>query len=306
VTKAGKAMTDVELVLDAKADLGEGAIWHARRGLLYWVDINAGFLHVFEPKNGKDDAYRIGEDVGTVVPRVASSERPYESVMLALRRGFAAFRFDAAKAYVVADPERDIPANRFNDGKCDPAGRFWAGTMPEGPGGVPDGGRLYCLYPDLHVEVKETGIRCSNGIAWSLDHRTMYYIDTPSMEIWAYNYDLETGAIWDRRVVVRVPKNEGYPDGMTIDREGMLWVAHWDGWQVVRWNPKTGRKICSVKVPAARVTSCAFGGKNLDELYITTARTGIKAEALRKQPHAGGVFRVLPGVSGLEAFEFAG
>jgi sugar lactone lactonase YvrE len=298
--------TKLELALDAMADLGEGALWYGPKQVLYWVDINVGDVHAFNPATGDDICHQIGQDVGTVVPRKPDPARPYESVMLALRTGFAALNLENGKTFIIADPERHIPANRFNDGKCDPAGRFWAGTMPDGAGAAPDGGSLYCLYADHHVEVKERGIRCSNGLAWSLDNKTMYYIDTPAMEIWAYDYDLATGETRNRRTVVSVPEEDGYPDGMTADAEGNLWVAHWGGWQVVCWNPLTGAKLSSIPIPAAQVTSCAFGGKDLDELYITTARTGIARQDLRTQPHAGSIFVIRPGMCGIPSCEFAG
>jgi len=288
-----------ELVLDAKATLGEGAIWHKQTSLLYWVDIEGCKLHVFDEETGEDRALDTGQPVGTVVPRRSSG------VALALHHGFAHMDLVTGRISMIADPEAGLP-NRFNDGKCDPAGRFWAGTMPYETGAKKEGGALWCLFPDGHVEKRIGGISCSNGIAWSLDRKTMYYIDTPTQEVWAYDYHDATGAIANRRVVVRVPREEGHPDGMTIDAEGMLWVAHWDGWQVIRWNPITGKKIASVRLPVARVTSCAFGGEALETLYITSARTGLDGAALSKQPHAGGLFRARPGARGVPAFEFGG
>jgi sugar lactone lactonase YvrE len=237
--------------------------------------------------------------VGTVVPRRSGG------VMVALRDGFAALDLDSGTLTMIADPETDLPQNRFNDGKCDPAGRFWAGTMriAEDQKGA---GSLYRLDADLSVHKMWGDITVANGIAWSHDAKTMYYIDTPTMTVVAFEYNLETGAIANPRPAIHTPNGPGSPDGMTIDAEGMLWVAYWGGWRVVRWNPHTGEALAIIELPVERVTAPWFGGPNLDELYITTARVGLSEEALAKQPHAGSIFVAKPGVRGLAAFEFAG
>jgi sugar lactone lactonase YvrE len=206
---------------------------------------------------------------------------------------------------MIADPEAHLPGNRFNDGKCDPAGRFWAGTMRIAEDQV-GAGSLYCLDRDLTVRKMWEGITIANGIAWSSDAKTMYYIDTPTCAVAAFDYDLATGSIANRREIIRTPKEAGFPDGMTIDAEGMLWVAYWQGWRVVRWDPSTGEMLATVELPVERVTAPWFGGPNLDELYITTARIGLSDEARAQQPLAGSLFRARVGVAGLPAFEFAG
>ncbi|MCX7804455.1 MAG: SMP-30/gluconolactonase/LRE family protein, partial [Planctomycetota bacterium] len=221
------------------------------------------------------------------------------------KRGFAVLDLDSGRMEMFAVPDGHPPENRFNDGKCDPAGRFWAGTMAM-TGPREGKGSLFCLFPDRSVKRMLDGVTTSNGIAWSLDRKTMYYIDTPTLTVWAFDYDERTAAISNRRPVASAPKEMGYPDGMTIDAEGMLWVAYWQGAKVARWDPKSGRLLQTIKVPADLTTSCAFGGPGMDVLYITTARTGLKPETLASQPHAGGIFAVRPGVAGIEAFEFAG
>jgi sugar lactone lactonase YvrE len=287
-----------ELVLDAKATLGEGAIWHGREQRLYWVDITAGLLHAFTPADGSDRVFNVGQMVGAVVPRARGG------VMLALHHGFAAFDLESGKLTPWSDPESDLPRNRFNDGKCDRAGRFWAGTisLDRDPGAA----SLYCLDSDGRVRTMVQGVTNSNGIAWSLDRTTMYYIDTPTRRVAAYDYDLASGQIGNSRTVITVPADAGKPDGMTVDAQGMLWIALWDGGGVSRWDPRTGARLDTVDVPARRVTSCAFGGPELDELYITTARIGLTEADLVHQPKAGGLFRARPGVAGVSAFEFAG
>jgi sugar lactone lactonase YvrE len=289
---------DVELVLDAKATLGEGAIWHARAERLYWVDIEPGRLHIFNPLDGSDRAFELGQMVGTVVPRTRGG------VMLALQHGFAAFDPQTGRLQPWCDPEEQLPRNRFNDGKCDPAGRFWAGTISLDR--EPRAARLYCLEPNGRVHTRLEGVTNSNGIAWSLDYATMYYIDTPTRQVTAFDYDLATGGLGNPRTVIAVPADSGKPDGMTIDAQGMLWIAHWEGGCVGRWDPHGGALLATVPVPARRVTSCAFGGPDLDELYITTARIGLTESDLVLQPHAGGLFCARPGVGGVPAFDFAG
>jgi len=263
------------------------------------VNIMGNEVHEFRPATGQDRTFDVGQPVGTVVPRRSGG------VMVALRDGFAALDTEAGKLTMIADPEAHLPGNRFNDGKCDPAGRFWAGTMriAEDQKGA---GSLYRLDPDLSVHKMWSNITVANGIAWSHDAKTMYYIDTPTLTVVAFEYNVETGAIANPRPVVHTPDGPGFPDGMTIDAEGMLWVAYWDGWRVVRWDPATGKALAVIELPVARVTAPWFGGPHLDELYITSARIGLSAEAAAKQPHAGSIFVVWPGVTGLPAFEFAG
>jgi sugar lactone lactonase YvrE len=287
-----------ELVLDAKAALGEGAIWDATRRVLYWVDILGYQVHVYDPISGQDRAIDVGQYVGTVVPRQSGG------LMLALHHGFASLDLETEQVEMIVDPEQDLPGNRFNDGKCDPAGRFWAGTLALDS--TPEVASLYRLDADMSVQKMLEEVSCSNGIVWTLDNRTMYYIDTFLRRVDAFDYTLETGAIRGRRTAFEVPSEMGYPDGSTLDSEGMLWVALWQGSAVSRWNPVTGELLQVVNVPTPNVTSCAFGGANLEQLYITTARNGLSEEALAEYPLAGGLFCADVGVIGLPAFGFAG
>ena len=289
----------VELVVDAKAAHGEGPVWNAREGVLYWVDIVACALHVLDPETGRERVVATGEMPGAVAPRSAGG------VVAALRNGFAFIDTAEGTVSPIRDPEAHLDGNRFNDGKCDPAGRFWAGTCSLNCD-VPGAGSLYRLEPDLTVRKALNNLTISNGLAWSPDGRTMYFIDTPTFEVWAFDYDAETGAIANRRTSVSVPQQAGYPDGMTVDAEGMLWVAHWGSGCVCRWNPDTGRRMQTLEFPATNVSSCTFAGGDLEVLYVTTSRLGMDEQALREQPLAGGLFRVEPGVRGAETFEFAG
>lgn len=292
-------MITCELEFDAKAKLGEGPCWDERNGLLYWVDIERYELHIYNPATKTDRAINVGQHIGAAVVRKAGG------LVIALREGFYFLDPDTEQMTPIADPEADKPDNRFNDGKCDPAGRFWAGTLYL-PETEPELGALYCLDTDLRVQRKAEKVSISNGLAWSADERTMYYIDSPTRQCVAFDYEKASGAISNRRVVVEIPEGEGWPDGMTIDAEGMLWIALWDGWQVRRYNPHSGALLDVIQVPVARPTSAVFGGENLDTLYITSASTRLSAEALMEQPLAGGIFRAKPGVRGTPTIKFLG
>jgi sugar lactone lactonase YvrE len=298
-------MLTAELVLDAKVLLGEGPWWNARTGQLYWVDIEGCAVHVFDAVTGKDRRIDVGQMAGCVVGRKSGG------VVVALQTGFYALDLETEELTPLVDPERHLPENRFNDGKCDSRGRFWAGTTRVAHD--QQVGSLYRLDADLTVHRQLSDVWISNGLAWSSDDRTMYFIDSPTGQVVAFDFDADAGAIRGnkkRRLVIEIPKGGGSPDGMTIDEEGMLWIALWDGWRVIRVNPASrserGAIIDEIKLPVARPTSCCFGGANLDELYITTASTRMPAEALAKQPLAGGLFRCKPGVKGMPMVEFAG
>jgi sugar lactone lactonase YvrE len=291
---------DAELVLDARAELGEGPGWDAAAGILVWVDILAGQVCLFDPAQdpttaGGGQAVKVGEHVGAAVTRARGG------LVLAVRDGFSALdtAADEISMLAVVDPR---PDTRMNDGKCDPDGRFWAGTMryDEQEGG----GALYRLDPDGTVTTVLTGVTTSNGLGWSPDGHTMYYIDTPTRRMDAFEFDPATGALGARRTLTEV-EGTGFPDGMTVDHEGMLWVALWGGSAVHRYTPQ-GDLDTVVNLPVTRVTSCAFGGPDGADLYITTARTGLSESALAAQPAAGGLFRCRPGVTGPPATAFAG
>ena len=293
------AAADLELALDARAALGEGAIWNESLQRLHWVDIAGHRVFTFDPATGENHAADVGAMVGTVVPRARGG------LMLALHQGFAALDPATGRVRPLPPPPEHDPAKaRFNDGKCDPAGRFWAGTMSFVKGRAL--GALYRLDPDGAQRVMLRDVRTSNGIVWSLDRRTMYYIDTPLMRVDAFDYDEATGAIAARRPALAIPPGIGRPDGSTLDAEGMLWIAMWAGGRVTRWNPRTGELLRTIRVPAGNVTSCAFGGPRLDTLFITTARDGLTEAQLAAQPLAGGLFRIRPGVPGLPAPAYAG
>ena len=275
-------ISEVEIAVNLQSTLGEGAIWDDKNKCLYWVDILKGLVHKYDLIKANHETKEIGGFVGSVVP-VNQNE-----IVLLVNREFVRYNWSTGEKSILGNVEKDRKGNRFNDGKCDPAGRFWAGTMAldeaKGAGG------LYCLNNDLSIDKKLKDISISNGIVWTSDQQTMYYIDTPTMEVWAFDYDITSGDITNKKVVVKVDKKEGFPDGMTIDHEDKLWIAHWGGKQIARWDPKNGEKLLSIPVPVSHITSCAFGGKNLDQLYITCAREGLSSEQLEQEPLAGSLF----------------
>jgi sugar lactone lactonase YvrE len=291
---------ELQLIWDGKATLGEGPVWDHRTGQLIWVDIVGQSVHMFTPANGTNRTIQLDQKVGAAVPRKQGG------MVLAMERGFHLLDLESETLTQVNDPERHLPNNRFNDGKCDSAGRFWAGTMAQNESVTT--GSLYSLDVDGTVRtIEDQCITVSNGLGWSPDNKIMYYIDSPTKKVAAYDYDGETGRISHPRIVVTIPEGEGFPDGMAVDSEGMLWIAQWGGWQVSCWNPMSGEKLGSIPVPVERTSSCAFGGENLDELYITTASVGVSdEERAARQPNAGGLFRIKLNVKGLQANFYGG
>ncbi|MDR6786303.1 sugar lactone lactonase YvrE [Pedobacter africanus] len=282
------------LLLDTRSALGEGAIWNDEDQKLYWVDIEAQLLHCFDPLTSINQTAHFEQKISTVVPSTDGT------LLLALKDGVYSYeKSTGLLCNLLSNPENHTSGNRFNDGKCDPSGRLWLGTM-----GASNSAALYRIDADLSIHMTEAGVTTSNGIAWSEDNKTMYYIDTSTHKVVAYNYNDKTGQISDPYDAIIIPEEMGKPDGCTLDAEGMIWIALWGGYAAGRWNPKTGTLLGKVEVPAKNVTSCAFGGENLDTLYITTARTSASEEELLQCPYSGGLFTVKPGVKGIQANHF--
>jgi sugar lactone lactonase YvrE len=289
--------TTAELLFDGHAILAEGPVYSAADHALLWIDIESHLIHRLELTSRDKAEMNVGQAVGAVVLRAGGG------LAIALRDGFAVTDRWGGAPTLIASPEKDKPENRMNDGKCDRAGRFWAGTMAFQA--TPGAGALYRLDPDHSARTMLTGVTISNGLAWSLDDKEMYYIDTPLARVDVFDFDAPSGAIHNRRTLFEVPKENGAPDGMTIDAEGCLWVAHWGGGAVRRYTPK-GVVDRTIEVPASKVTSCTFGGGDLSDLYITTASIGLSAEQKSEQPHAGGIFVARTGVKGTSGYLFKG
>ncbi|MEV6154107.1 SMP-30/gluconolactonase/LRE family protein [Nonomuraea sp. NPDC052129] len=254
----------MEVVPVPHARLGEGPCWDERTGTLLWVDIPAGLVHRLDPADGSHESIDVGQPVGVAVPRASGG------LALAVRDGFAVHDgelIDGELTVVAPVTAAEPPGNRMNDGACDRAGRFFAGSMAQDD--TPGAGSLYRLDPDRRVERILDGVTISNGIGWSPDERLLYYVDTLMDRVDVFDYDPATGQVADRRLFAVLPS----PDGLTVDASGHVWVALWGGGKVVRLRPD-GQPDLTVEVPATNVTSCAFGGPDLDILYVTTAWDG--------------------------------
>jgi sugar lactone lactonase YvrE len=290
----GEIMFQVEHFLATKNELGEGPLWSNKEGALYWVDIEGEKFHRYTVSADKIDTFSVGQPIGCLAFREKGG------LIMALRDGIGYWDWSSQEIELIVNSEDDRQGVRFNDGKVDSQGRFWAGTL-----GVDDQNKLYRLDPDLSIQVMETGITISNGIGWSPDDKIMYYTDSPLRVIYAYDFDRDTGSIENRREFVRAPLSEGFPDGLAVDSQGFIWSAQWDGWKVVRYDPD-GNIERTIPVPVQRPTSCAFGGPNLDQLFITSARTGLSETEQREQILAGDLFFIQLDIEGQPVNEFLG
>jgi sugar lactone lactonase YvrE len=290
-------MTEIACLVDSKNKLGEVPVWDVDEQALYWVDIENKLLQRYAPATGDVRRWTLPERIGSFALRSSGG------FVCALASGFAFFDPDSGQIEWINKPEAGIPRNRFNDGKCDRKGRFWAGTMDDRL--EEHTGALYRLDGDRSVHRLIGSIGISNSLAWSPDNRHFYFADTMDRAIYLFDYDHETGAIGDKRLFASTENDPGNPDGSTIDAEGFLWNAQWDGWRLVRYAPD-GRVDRVVHLPVQKPTSCMFGGPDLRTLYVTSAVWDLDDDALRKQPWAGGLLALDVGVAGLPEPRFDG
>ena len=277
------------LVLDARAELGEGPLWDPIRQRLLFVDIMRGHLHVFDPVEGLDHVIDVGRPVGAVACTMRGDW------VVAAAQGFYRIDPDTERVTPLAEAAPGRPDVRMNDGYVDAAGNFWAGTLSLNR--TPERGALYRLDPTGRVVTMLEPVTTSNGIDWSPDGRLMYYVDTGTRRVDVFDVDLPSGQLTNRRTFVDLQGEKGRPDGLIVDSEGGVWVALWRGGSVRRYRPD-GRLDRTIDLPVDLVTKCAFGGADLSELYITTAWIDLSAEERQRQMEAGGLFRVTPGVRG--------
>jgi len=272
-----------EQVCDTISLLGEGPVWDEVSQTISWIDILNGRIHQ-RGLSGHTSTMEVGRMIGAIAPTNRNRW------IAALQNGFAFIDLKSKKITPIHDPEAHIAGNRFNDGKCDEAGRFWAGTMSLND--EPGMGNVYVIDSTLQARKKITVINLSNGLAWNSDNTLFFHIDSPIREVSVYPFKHETGDLGDKTFSFNTPEADGYPDGMTIDSEDKIWIAHYDGWEVCRWDPMTGQKLLTIKLPVSQVTCCTFGGPNLDDLYISTGRQTLTEEQLKDQPLAGSLFVV--------------
>ena len=285
---------EVEVALPIKARLGECPRWDEKQQCLYWVDINAGQLHRFDPTSGQDEFLQFDEEVGCFALREQGG------FVLGMRSGFQALDGWHTRLENFADPEADLPSNRFNDGRCDARGRFLAGSVY--PPKDRDGANFYVLDQDLSCRRLVEGLLTSNGLAFSPDNRLMYLSDTPKHVIYVYDYDLDACTIANKRVFHQFPHGNGRPDGAAVDQEGYYWTALYEGGRVARLNPK-GDIVQEIAVPAKCPTMVAFGGGDLKTLFITSVGDRSEQE-LKEFPHSGAIFKVNVEVPGYVEHRF--
>lgn len=289
-----------ELIINCGCTIGEGPVWDSDSGKLYFIDNRQALVYCW---NGADveKVRKFSKKLGFVILHEQGG------MVVGLEDGFYFDRFDGTQPRLLAAAEPGRTDCRFNDGKADPAGRAWGGTqtthLDTGEGEVLPNSGLFCMDAGFQVKQVLGGVIQSNGLGWSADAKKFYFIDTERFCVQEFDYDIGRNELSNGRVCVEIPKEQGIPDGMTVDDNGNIWVALWGGYGVNCYDPATGALLERVELPVPNVTSCCFGGDGLDELYITTAAINTD---LAVYPAAGGVFRVKPGVTGRPSYKFKG
>ncbi|XP_061844500.1 regucalcin isoform X2 [Colius striatus] len=308
----------IECVVKEGYRIGESPVWDEKESSLLFVDITGRKVCRWSSVTKQVETVSVDAPVSSVALRKSGD------YVITLGTRFAALKWKEQLVTTITQVDQDKSNNRFNDGKVDPAGRYFAGTMAEEirPAVLErHQGSLYTLYSDLSVVKHFDQVDISNGLDWSLDHKTFFYIDSLSYSVDAFDYDIQTGKIGSRRSIYKMEKEESIPDGMCIDTEGKLWVACYNGGRVIRLDPQTdkqetayvgvffpqGKRLQTVKLPVDKTTSCCFGGKDYSEMYVTSASDGMDKEWLSRQPQAGSIFKITGlGVKGVPPFPFAG
>jgi sugar lactone lactonase YvrE len=288
-----------ELVLDARAELAEGPLWDAGRHVLWWVDINAGCVHRFDPATGSDSGIEIGRSVGCL------ALREDDALVVAAADAVLILDPEAGGTRILATFAPEAVATRCNDGRCDPRGRFWIDRMAIDH--AVGGGSLVRL-DGSGLDTKLRGLTIPNGLDWSADGSRLYFVDSATRTVFAFDFEMATGAIGDRRPFALVDASLrlppwSVPDGLAVDAEDCVWVAVWGGGCVLRFAPD-GALLGRIDVPVARVSNCAFGGDDLTELFVTTAREVATPDDPPAEPAAGGIYRARPGVRGRPSRRF--
>jgi len=293
-------MVEVECLVEAKDLLGEGVIWHPDERKLYWCDNLKPNIQVYDPTTGAHDVFVVPEVVGCIVFRANG-----EGLCAAMKSGFAFIRdLSAPEIEYIIDPEPGLDGNRLNDGKCDRRGRFWCGSMDAGLAKA--SANLYRFDPDLSCHKMDTDIICSNGIAWSPDNSVMYFSDTRKESLYAYDYDIETGGIANRRVLVDTSDKPFRIDGATVDADGNYWCAEVHDWCIGKYDA-SGERLDRIELPVRQPTMCTFGGDDLDVLFVVSATRFLQPGEAEEQPLAGALFAIHgTGAKGLPEPYFAG
>ena len=279
---------DINRVLDTRCLHGEGPFWHHQQRRLYWVDILTPTLYCYSADSKKLKQYPFSEPIGFAIPVHDNSSDDCPNLVVGLQSGLALYDTATRALAVLTNPERDLPNNRFNDGKCDAHGRLWAGTMD--CDSAKDRGSLYLMNNDRIVSCKDENYSITNGPAWSTDDKTLYHNDTAEGVIYAFDYDLANAAITNKRIFYKFSVGTGAPDGMTVDCDNNLWVACAQGGRIICLSPRA-ELLHTINLPVSFITSCAFGGENLDQLFVTTSRL-LDEDRLTGEPDAGAIFSI--------------
>lgn len=295
--RTARFSTRLEVACSYRCELGECPAWDERDETLWWVDIDGHQLLALNASSSSPQSFDFEQPVTMVVPRLEVG------LVVALARSLVMTDGQLSITHMIPMPIVRGETLRLNDGGCDPAGRLWVGSM------ATDGSRyrgaLFRVERDHCAAIVRDRVSVSNGLGWAPNGRTMYYVDTPTARIEAIEYDVATGELGETRTLTSLRPEQGRPDGLCVDAEGCVWVALWSGGAVHRYTPH-GRLDVRIELPVTNATSCCFGGRNLDQLFITTARKGLDPRAQQAQSLAGSVFVTEPGVQGLPVARFAG
>jgi sugar lactone lactonase YvrE len=278
------------LLYPSQCILGEGPMWHTKRKTCFWVDIEKQILFEFDPAAAKLNTWKIPHRLSLIIEEE-------NSLLLGVQGGLGRFSLVTEELKWLLDIDKEKSNHRCNDGAVDSEGRVWVGTMERKF--KKGAGKLYCIHPGFSVESMISNVTISNGMTWSLDNSRFYYIDTPEQSIASFLFDPISARIVFEKTAVQIPPVMGSPDGMAIDEEGMLWVAHWGGFGIYRWDPQNGKLLDKIDVPVPQVSSCAFFGEELDHLLITTASENLSKQDLKKYPHSGDTFMIKMKVKGV-------
>ena len=290
-------MTAVDCIWPAETTLGEAPYWCPAEKAMYWVDIDGKAILRLDVETGAQSIVPQSSEVGCI------ARRSNGGFVAGTNKGMMFLDRDLRATEIFSSPEEDKENTRFNDGKCDRAGRLWIGSTDVNE--VSPDGALYRVNGPDEVDCVLPDVIVSNGLGWSPDDKTMYFTDSGKATIYAFDYDLASGGIENQRVFARVDNQDGFPDGLTIDAEGYVWSAHWNGGRVTRYNPN-GNIDRVVHMPVPLVTSVTFGGDDLDTLYVTSARLMMSDSELVEAPLSGGLFTVATDVTGLPETPFRG
>jgi sugar lactone lactonase YvrE len=284
--------SEIQCLVQIRSELGEGPVWSETEQALYWIDCLKPAAYRYDPGTGENRALDLPLDS----PIGALALRRNGGYVLALESGIRTVDAAGGNAQPLCHPEKGRNENRYNDGKPDRAGRFFIGSLNKADRDPT--GALYRIELDGACSEIDEGFVCSNGMDWSPDDRLYYFVESGSRNLFVYDYDAASGEIENRRVLASIAAEEGVPDGLCVDRDGFVWVAHWDGWCISRFDPE-GKRERKLKMPVPRPTSLCFGGPRLDRLYITSAATDLDKPALAAAPLSGSLFAYDPGVGGL-------